>query len=85
MNLINTYQNVILLVKVCIVNSGYDLTTSEDIGLLHEHDVCTLQSSLCGFWHCHPYILLHFWKMFFILVCMHFLLYYSTIQEVVLL
>ena len=25
-------------------------------------------SSLCAFWHCHPYILLHFWKMFFILV-----------------
>ena len=29
--------------KVCIVNSVYDLTTSADIGLLHEHDVCTLQ------------------------------------------
>ena len=25
-------------------------------------------SSLCGFWHCHPYIPIHFWKMFFILV-----------------
>ena len=25
-------------------------------------------SSLCDFWHCHPYILVHFWKMFFILV-----------------
>ena len=25
-------------------------------------------SSLRGFWHCHPYILLHLWKMFFILV-----------------
>ena len=24
-------------------------------------------SSLCGFWHCHPYIPIHFWKMFFIL------------------
>ena len=42
--------------------------------------------SLCGFWHCHPYILLHFWKMFFIIMCLHaFLLYHSTIhvQEVV--
>ena len=28
--------------------------------------------SFCGFWHCHPYIPLHFWKMFFILVCVHF-------------
>ena len=26
-------------------------------------------SSLCGFWHCHPYIPIHFWKMFFKLVC----------------
>ena len=29
-------------------------------------------SSLCGFWHCHPYIPIHFWKMFFILVCVRF-------------
>ena len=25
-------------------------------------------SSLCGFWDCHPYIPIHFWRMFFILV-----------------
>ena len=25
-------------------------------------------SSFCGYWHCHPYIPLHFWNMFFILV-----------------
>jgi len=24
--------------------------------------------SFCGFWHCHPYIPIHFWKMFFLLV-----------------
>ena len=30
------------------------------------------KASLCGFWHCHPYIPIHFWKMFFILVCVPF-------------
>ena len=34
--------------------------------------LCTLPSiiisSFCGFWHCHPYIPIHFWKIFFILV-----------------
>ena len=29
-------------------------------------------SSLCGFWHCHPYIPIHFWRMFLILVCVPF-------------
>ena len=27
--------------------------------------------SFCGFWHCHPYIPLHFWRMFFILTNTH--------------
>ena len=27
--------------------------------------------SLCSFWHCHPYIPIHFWKMFFILVAIN--------------
>ena len=40
--------------------------------------------SFCGFWHCHPYIPQHFWKMFFILVCVPFL-HSSTIKEDVLL
>ena len=31
--------------------------------------VCPLSTpSCCGFWHCHPYIPVHFWKMFYLLV-----------------
>ena len=29
--------------------------------------------SCCGFWHCHPYIPVHFWKMFYLLVYIHVL------------
>ena len=32
---------------------------------------CNTASSCC-FWHCHPYLPLHFLKMFLILVCVHF-------------
>ena len=28
--------------------------------------------SCCGFWHCHPYIPVHFCKMFYLLVCVIF-------------
>ena len=31
--------------------------------------------SFCGFRHCHPYIPLHFWKMFFILVYIYIYIY----------
>ena len=32
--------------------------------------VCPVSTpSCCGFWHCHPYIPVHFWKMFYLLVC----------------
>ena len=34
-------------------------------------------SGWCDFWHCHPYILLHFWKMFCVLVCVHSLQEYT--------
>ena len=31
--------------------------------------VCPVSTpSCCGFWHCHPYIPVHFWKMFYLLV-----------------
>ena len=35
--------------------------------------VCPVSTpSCCGFWHCHPYIPVHFWKMFYLLVCVIF-------------
>ena len=35
--------------------------------------VCPVSTpSSCGFWHCHPYIPVHFWKMFYLLVCVIF-------------
>ena len=41
--------------------------------------VCPVSTpSFCGFWHCHPYIPVHFWKMFYLLVCVIFLQYSST-------
>ena len=31
--------------------------------------VCPVSTpSFCGFWHCHPYIPVHFWKMIYLLV-----------------
>ena len=37
--------------------------------------------SFCGFWHCHPYIPIHFWKMFYLL-CIASVHYYHLIEEV---
>ena len=35
--------------------------------------VCPVSTpSFCGFWHCHPYIPEHYWKMFYLLVCVIF-------------
>ena len=34
--------------------------------------VCPVSTpSCCGFWHCHPYIPVHFWKMFYLRVHVH--------------
>ena len=44
-----------------------------------------LTPSFCGIWHCHPYIPLHFWKMFFILGYIPFFLHNSTPKEDVVL
>ena len=35
--------------------------------------VCPVSTPSCsGFWHCHPYMPVHFWKMFYLLVCVTF-------------
>ena len=59
-----------------LIDTRSILKNDVGMGLLCSH-LCCLHtaihiSSLCGFWHCHPYIPIHFWKMFFILVCVPF-------------
>ena len=45
--------------------------------------VCPVSTpSCCGFWHCHPYIPVHFWKMFYLLVYIYIYIYiYTIIKE----
>ena len=38
------------------------------------------EMTLCGFWHCHLYIPVHFWKMFYILVCVIF--WYAIVHHI---
>ena len=41
--------------------------------------VCPVSTpSCCGFWHCHPYIPVHFWKMFYLLYIISSATFLST-------